>query len=402
MVKRNIKSYGLLSVTIILSFSFILSFFIYSDSSTYNKYKKVFSIPKNIITVGQGPFYYKGNNIDSSSIDLIKQKILVNRLDKMDNVKYIKYSYIVDELNYYSDSKNKIKARIFFVPRNFFPMYMNNEGEGYSYIKSVNGKSSISSENDVIIDTTLFDMIPNNSNKTKTINLPINNTKGEKQIKTFNVAGVVSNNENNVVSQNNDIKERYVDVYISDKLSNNFKYDDLNNIIYIDAQDKVNNVFNLCKDLNIFTISSFDEQNKAKEEIRNAVYTKSIVVIILIFLLGVNLYSSFNNVLKERAYEIGVKRAIGASKKNIIIQFFLEGIIVIAVNIVISVFASLNLAVIYKFYQKYKLNNQWTIYISSYSILIFLISMIFLGILFSIMFAYRSTKIEIITNLKSE
>ena len=44
MVRRNLKSYLLLSVTILLSFTFLLGYFVYSDSEIYNRYKEYFNI----------------------------------------------------------------------------------------------------------------------------------------------------------------------------------------------------------------------------------------------------------------------------------------------------------------------------------------------------------------------
>ena len=54
---------------------------------------------------------------------------------------------------------------------------------------------------------------------------------------------------------------------------------------------------------------------------------KYIIAAVLFVILGINLYSAFSNALNERKYEIGIKRAIGAGKKDIMMQFLTEGII---------------------------------------------------------------------------
>lgn len=55
----------------------------------------------------------------------------------------------------------------------------------------------------------------------------------------------------------------------------------------------------------------------------NFVIVKEVLIIILFVVLGLNIYGSFMNALRERYLEIGVKRAIGVSKQNIMVQFFL-------------------------------------------------------------------------------
>ena len=41
MVRKHIRSYALLSVTIVLSFSLLLGYLVYTDTSLYNEYKEL-------------------------------------------------------------------------------------------------------------------------------------------------------------------------------------------------------------------------------------------------------------------------------------------------------------------------------------------------------------------------
>lgn len=45
------KNYLLLSVTVVLSFSFLLGFLCYTDTKNYNDTKEIFSMPNNLILV---------------------------------------------------------------------------------------------------------------------------------------------------------------------------------------------------------------------------------------------------------------------------------------------------------------------------------------------------------------
>ena len=51
MVARMFKTYVLLSVTIILSFSLLLGYLTYSDSDIYNQYKDLFKVPRQLLRV---------------------------------------------------------------------------------------------------------------------------------------------------------------------------------------------------------------------------------------------------------------------------------------------------------------------------------------------------------------
>ena len=55
MVWRNRRSYALLSVTVVLTFSFLLGYLLYTDASIFNRYKDVYRKDRNdIIFWGQG------------------------------------------------------------------------------------------------------------------------------------------------------------------------------------------------------------------------------------------------------------------------------------------------------------------------------------------------------------
>ena len=47
MVSRTLQSYMLLSVTIVLSFSLLLGYLLYTDPASYNKYKDIEPNKKN-------------------------------------------------------------------------------------------------------------------------------------------------------------------------------------------------------------------------------------------------------------------------------------------------------------------------------------------------------------------
>jgi ABC-type lipoprotein release transport system permease subunit len=335
-------------------------------------------------------------------VTAIKQTLLADRISKMDNTEFFFYrSMQTGELMHYSDEENSVLAEVYFLPNGPVEFYKNN-GLAFKYVEGISEKCVITGPQDIIIDQNFYELFAPETENALTVILPLPGKDGTTALKEFVVKGVVSNqtHQGPMVFDSSDTAH-YVSVYLSQDLLDELSPDFLEKRLFIKT-DYPTEVIQLCKSLNLSKFASYELHEAAKKEIRNQVYLKGITAIILFVLLGINLYSSFNNALKERLFEIGVKRAIGAGKKDIIVQFFSEGMIVMIANIVISAFVVMNLAVGYKFVQKAFSHNQWTIYLSPHSMLLFSLSVLLLSLSFSLIFAFQSTQVEIVKHLKSE
>lgn len=142
-------------------------------------------------------------------------------------------------------------------------------------------------------------------------------------------------------------------------------------------------------------------QQDAVVEMQKASRNKLIMVITILFFLGLNLFGNFRNTLEKRSYEIGVKRAIGAGKREILGQFLFEGVIVMIGNIILSALFVLNVMVVVK-YVNILQGNELVLYMNQFSLLTYLVCCIFLSFIFSMIFAYQAVNVEIIKNIKEE
>ena len=144
------------------------------------------------------------------------------------------------------------------------------------------------------------------------------------------------------------------------------------------------------------------------EAIQTQKGTKALIACAMLLILGINLYSSFSNALSERKFEIGVKRAIGASSFHIVRQFLYESITVMVVNILISIALVVDAGLIYRLVVQNTrgktdfLYETYTLYLSPYSMGIFLTSAVTLTVVFSLIFAYKATQVQVIDYLKAE
>jgi len=390
MANRNIKSYAFLSTTVILSFTFLILFFMITDSNTYNKYKEYFAVPESIVRVGAN------NSFGHDNPALSKLDIIENSLDS----NYIRYATITRFFSHYSDNHTNIHAKIYFVPANWNDFFENNAGI-FKHLKKIGGAQIFNAPNEVVVDENLFNMLVNN--RSEEFVLEINTSDNSPGVMKFKVIGVYEALDQNVsfIMGENNSMGYYVNVFLPIDAIKYFKIEARHDYILVDSSN-ANEIINLANELDLEVFSSLSYQKQAKEQIKNEIYLKGVIALILYFLLGLNLYSSFNNALNERKYEIGVKRSLGAGYKHIIWQFFSEGVIVMTLNIVLSVIVALNLIIAYKIYLAKVDLYEYTVYISKFSMFTLAISFVSLSILFILIFAYKSTKIEIIQQLKAE
>lgn len=117
--------------------------------------------------------------------------------------------------------------------------------------------------------------------------------------------------------------------------------------------------------------SSYEIVDQIYAKIVDLIDIKILFVIMMMILLGINMYGSFSNALEKRKFEMGVRRAIGASKKEIVLQFFYEGIIIISINIFISIMIVMFVLSIYKIIMFYRYGIEWIISTNIYSVIIF-------------------------------
>lgn len=375
MVIKNKRAYLMLSVTIIMSFTFLLSYLIYVDSKI---------VTNNALIIEQEPYTFETNFANKN--DVLK-KIYMDNLDKLHNTKYFVSDSVI-----IGDKVRENFSSIMTVPCNAWSTYINL----YFEIVTKEGDKISLKRNEVLVRDDVYLNLKKNANGEKIyLELPIclNNDK-EKYIKVEVVGSYRSKNkvedgnlENVIIISADTIKD--IDYAINGSRVYVYTY-------YPTKVDEIS------KNLKLNTTSIYKKKNNIYPKIQVELRSKSLILVILFVLLGINLYSSFKNALNERKFEIGVKRAIGASSKDIIMQFFYEGLMVVFANILVSAMLSITIFIMYKWYMTIVKEVKYIFYLSKYSIAMYLIASVFLTVVFSLMFAVQSSRVEIIKYLKSE
>ena len=126
MVGRTLRSYILLSVTIVLSFSLLLGYLGFVDSEIYNEYKHIFQINRGILKVNDG----LGN---TAKFDALLEKVSV-----MDDTSF--YT-VYDAWVHMSDSKFTTDDGITLPPRQIAVFYLS--GHVWEFIRHTGEKYNL-------------------------------------------------------------------------------------------------------------------------------------------------------------------------------------------------------------------------------------------------------------------
>ena len=396
MLFRNLKSYLLLSVTIVLSFTVLLIYLIYVDSNTYNTYKEIFASDENISIV------YDGTSMNSKKINTLSDMISSNIEDA--------YYYTYFSTAVTDKRLDNLNLSVTFIPDGNRPVYREITVGDYNSTKKVNLIQGIEEfdlkDNEAVISESYYLALGKKELPFYT-EIPIENINGENMYYSIKVVGIVENFENyneEIYYNDNGQLTGTGKIYVSMDLIDNYDLNDIvisnfNIFIYSDEGELIEDY---AKQLDLVSHNTKSAQIEARKAIQLQKQTKIFVTIMLLVILGVNMFSSLANVISKREFEIGVKRALGASKRDIIIQFLIESITIMVIDFIVSISLSADLFICYKWiYEKMNQVN-WIVDISSYSVIMYLICCSSITILFSFILAYNATQVEVIDQLKGK
>lgn len=397
MVIRNLRSYTMLSVTVVFSFSILLGYLAFSDSTLYNRYKDIFHQPENVVLV----------EVPQEELVPTAMKLARNADPE---AKFYTYYSAATHLPQYAN----VSALVRFLPEGRRPVYepVTNLhgytvlGDGAVEMRPILGREYFELYgNEAMISRNLYEAL--GQTLPFTLYLPLTKEDETTTVLTLEVVGVVENNPyyDLTISQGEDGKiTGGGTIYTTQgawekEQPERPAYSD--SLIWF-ACENPRGVAASLEQLGLYPDAVSEAQAQAREYLRTQSDSKLYTVLVLLLVLGINLYSSFGNALAERKFEIGVKQALGASPGQIILQFMLESIIVMAANILLSVVLVADAMLIYKFIQWTFYGVEWVAEISLYSIAMFLICAVSLTVVFSGIFAYKSSRVEIARHLKAE
>ena len=425
MVGRTWKSYALLSVTIVLSFSLLLGYLTLSDSEIYNEYKQLFSDRRQDVAIWIG------------SADTEKALILADALSAMDNTTYYfasiyhlghiatRYAFEIDGELIELVSPPAVTGC--FLPEHSWQAdvdsyYIRDRQQDIVWLDGQKHQFFSLEADQVIVTEALYQLLQMDQQEEPVFLL--NLQYGQKI--PLRVAGYCKDYTCEIWQTmridwphtadsylfNLLLSNKFVDyaqIFNDEYYENDYMYKPRLHCLYLHVYSETPEaVLSLIESMNNTDYTAtYELQNAALDEIRPQKQTKAIITCALLLLLGINLYSSFTNAMNDRKYEIGIKRAVGASAFSIVRQFLYESIIVMLANILVSIALVADVAIIYKYIvehtpDEFGVYPDYILYISPYSVAMFATCAVTLTVVFSLIFAYKSTRVEIVQYLKAE
>lgn len=420
MVGRNKRSYALLSVTIVLSFTLLLGYLCFVDSRHYNDYKQVFSFDRGRVSA-------------EFKTDPALDRLTARRLNDIDGTSYqLMYQAGGAVLSFKEctlDTGEKVimpyDTVIWSIPSHAAEFYTA-DPEWTDWLPTeinwLDGKEHEGvrlAPDEIIVDEKLYRAFE--LDKKDHFALTLSALNGEDGTlpngERFRVVGTIPSNGEMELDLETTEGCAYVvgsytpELLFSGEVLNPANCPNLfwwsNYMIYSENPELVEQTINSLVQGSDPAISVYEAQDRANQIMKTENRTKALICGAMLIILGINLYSCFANALNERRFEIGVKRALGASAWSIVRQFLYESLCVMAVNILVSVALVADIFIVYKFIYERTPNEygqyfQWTIYISPHSIAMFAVCTITLTVVFSLIFAYKSTQVRIADQLKAE
>lgn len=394
MVLKNFRSYAMLSITIVFSFAILLGYLAFTDSNLYNDYKEIFSSPRNIVMV------YENETGDEISV-LTEQ--INTYVPETTSYRYLEVSTILSQFDAVYATVTLLPSQASFVFRD-----ISDENILENYTKKVDivqGEGFPLYGNKTVVNESFFKSISPGGKLPVELNIPITLTDGTQKVLNTQVVGVCED-----ISEIPLYYNRYgdlngsVQIYAAQSLIDGINTDELTGKRYIVLfnSDDPESVAAYAQKLDVVLHAVCLAQNKATEKMAIQTETKFTIAVVLYVLLSINLFGCFSNALSERQFEIGVKRAIGASPASIIGQFLAESMIIMLCNTLLAVVLTVDALAIYKLYKFLANGTVWIVSVSSYSILMFVVCSLGLTLVFSLFFAYRATRVEIVKYLKAE
>jgi putative ABC transport system permease protein len=151
-----------------------------------------------------------------------------------------------------------------------------------------------------------------------------------------------------------------------------------------------------------FSYIAPQDADRQKKDLQSyLLFQKSIIMLVVMIISGINIFGTMAGLIAERKNEIGIKKAMGASDFDIMIGFFIENIISVFKAIVVAAGITSTLAIIYAIYQRHILFNDYQIAIYPATVILLLSYILSSTLGFSLIPSYKASRINIIDTIRA-
>ena len=137
-------------------------------------------------------------------------------------------------------------------------------------------------------------------------------------------------------------------------------------------------------------------QKTATEMINALAYLLGAVAAISLLVGGIGIMNIMLVMVMERTHEIGLRKAIGAQKSDILLQFLVESVLICVFGGILGILLGMGVSYLLSSFA------QWVVYISLGSIILSFTFVIIIGVVFGLWPAWRAAKLLPIEALRYE
>ncbi len=396
-VKKQ-KYYGVL-IVITLILTALIGYMLYEDTKLFNEFKLVDHVKNTYVSLEI--------NENDDLLTHYKSKELQQALKHNNSTLIHEYFVSFEMSNYLNINNEPVSFKNFYVPPEFIgsPLLHQSNSNFIESLYLTQGRNFteadiMSQSTYVIISESTKQRLFDNQKKVlgESITLNIYN-----QLIEFKIIGVVndfSNQQSNMQQYGVAFPlEIFIPISWHDSLAaSHHNIIETQYLLY--ETSNPNEIYNLVTSQSIFqAITSFGFIYRAMVYRNMLISQFASILGILSLISSIAIYSMFLVINGYRSEEIGIKRAIGASKRDIFQEFFIETFIIMMGCLLVSLLISTFMISIYVAIER-RIVADYVLHIRFESILLLVGYIITTIISMSLLLAHRATKVEIVDSIR--
>lgn len=391
MIRRNRRTYIRLTVSLVLSFTTIFGVFLYYDSLPFHQNKDILKQPSYLTKV------MVPDNMLRKRDEKVKK--FLKRVEQVPNTRILPLQVLVPPKE--NSFLGGVTVEYFAYPKSFGEMPM--DFSSYPWIfKPADGSQSFEDiESIMLTPTTYHTLKAIGEIEGDQIELYLPDRQGNWRRRSRKIQSTLDMPE--LIPDVNLTQESFqgnLRVFLArESLPPNID-NWVKNEFYFIYSDYATDIADLARQNEMIAATAASVQPVARQAMRNAIQLKTMVASLVFILLTWNLNGSFANALKERRYEIGLRRSLGASPRDIIKQFTAEATVVILLSAVLSFLIAVAGFYLIRLFFYIAKKEVLTIFLQPTSFLIMSLMTLSIVLILSLAFSFQAMNVKIVSALQ--
>lgn len=298
--------------------------------------------------------------------------------------------------------EKKYLGEIFVIYHAFPKSFGEFSRQDYTAEKITDGSTEFKSLDSVIFHKETYDVLKHIGQiKDETIDLYLPDRYGVWKLRPRKIQSTIEDSEFTAKNTiNGDQLGGYIHVFLPLEVFDTNYLMNNSNYRYTIYSPYAESILKLAREAKFGGHSPAFEKAEARATMRQNIQLKGWVSFLTFLLLALNLNGSFANALKDRRYEIALKRALGGTPLRITQEFLLEALLVMGAGILLSLLIIVNAMSLYRLYLYINTKEVLIVRLTPESILTLLTMCASLTVASGLSFSANAMKTNIVSALQ--